>query len=152
MVELGAEEDEVTPPRFTDADEKGDVKSLDRFGQRNLYLLLQKKVDGKNVWAFPEGGVQKDEDLHEAAERDLIVECGPDMNSWIVTRKPVGVYQPPASSVKSHTFFFKAHIMAGQPRPAGKNIVDLAWLTKQEIEKRVEHHYWIGVKDMLSDF
>jgi large subunit ribosomal protein L46 len=70
--ELGAEEEEPTAPRFTAADEKGDVKSLDRYGQRNLYLLIQKKVGGKQVWAFPEGGVESDELLHEASSKHAI--------------------------------------------------------------------------------
>jgi large subunit ribosomal protein L46 len=74
------------------------------------------------------------------------------MNTWIVSRKPIGVYQAPATGAETNTFFFKAHIMAGQARPAGKDAVDFAWLTKQEIEGRVDPHYWAGVKDMLSDF
>jgi large subunit ribosomal protein L46 len=49
------------------------------------------------------------------------------------------------------TFFYKAHILAGQVRPDGKNICDFAWLTKQEITSRVDEKYWMGIKDMLSD-
>jgi large subunit ribosomal protein L46 len=41
--------------------------------------------------------------------------------------------------------------MAGQVRP-GESIQDFAWVTKQEVEKRVENPYWQGVKDMLSDY
>jgi hypothetical protein len=50
------------------------------------------------------------------------------------------------------TFFFKAHIMAGQVHPEKKTVKDFAWLTKQEIETRVESDYWEGIKDTLSDF
>jgi len=42
--------------------------------------------------------------------------------------------------------------MAGQVRPDGKQIYDFAWLTKQEIPSRVDEDYWLGIKDMLSDF
>lgn len=42
--------------------------------------------------------------------------------------------------------------MAGQVRPDGKTILDFAWLTKEEIEPRVDQQYWSGIKDMLSDF
>ena len=99
------------------------------------------------------------------------------MDTWIVSRKPVGLYeiQPPipvsdsASPTKvrlpllgefreiipllekTSIFFFKAHIMAGQVKPS-KSVADFAWLTKKEIEKRVDERYWEGVKDMLSDF
>ena len=33
----------------------------------------------------------------QAAERDLIAECGDSMDTWIVARKPVGVYSPSAT-------------------------------------------------------
>lgn len=42
--------------------------------------------------------------------------------------------------------------MAGQLRPDGKEVVDFAWLTKQEIEGKLPSDVWTGVKDMLSDF
>lgn len=41
--------------------------------------------------------------------------------------------------------------MAGQVKPA-QGIQDFEWLTKQEIEQRVDKDYWENVKDMLSDF
>ena len=49
-------------------------------------------------------------------------------------------------------YFFKGHILAGQCAPDGQEIVDYAWLSKQEIQQRVEPHYWAVIKDMLSDF
>ncbi|KAL6309148.1 39S mitochondrial ribosomal protein L46-domain-containing protein [Sparassis latifolia] len=144
-------------PRIHEADKTGDVRSLDRQGERNLYLLLQAKADsGAAVWRFPQGDVEKDEVLHTAAERDLRAECGTQMDTWVVSRKPVGVYEPStpngAKSDQTYVFFYKAHILAGQVQPDGKKILDFAWLTKEEIEPRVDAQYWSGVKDMLSDF
>ena len=95
------------------------------------------------------------------------------MDTWIVTRKPIGMYKPPIRASSPNptqevrasqctqqndsdrleqkiTFFFKAHIMAGQVRP-GKSVKDFVWVTKQEIKTRVKKDYWEGVKDMLSD-
>ena len=46
----------------------------------------------------------------------------------------------------------KAHIFAGQVQPVERNITDFAWLTKEEIEPYVDKEYWLGTKDMLSDF
>ena len=53
-------------PRRTEADEKGDVKSLDRKGHRNLYLLI-KKSKGRDDWKLPGGimGAESHELLHE---------------------------------------------------------------------------------------
>ena len=112
--------------------------------------------------------------FYQAAARDLTAVCGPYMDTWIVSRKPIGLYNPPLSSsdntkasysylphlnnltlhipIQSFTFFCKARILAGQVRIDKKHVLDFAWLTKQEIESRLETDYWLGVKDMLSDF
>lgn len=63
--ELGQEEVEEPAPRRHEADEKKDVKSLDRKGQRNLYLLLKKKENGAEKWVFPQSGVENGELLHQ---------------------------------------------------------------------------------------
>ncbi|OSD02801.1 hypothetical protein PYCCODRAFT_1452020 [Trametes coccinea BRFM310] len=157
---MGEEPIEAPAPRIHESDRTGDVKSLDRMGERNLYLLIRAKDHtGKEVWRFPQGGLQEGEFLHQAALRDLQAECGVNMDTWIVGKKPIAVYQPslPESVKKTlggelYTFFLKAHILAGQVRPDGKNVTDFAWLTKQEIEPRVEKDYWASVKDILSDF
>ena len=61
----GQEEPPVLAPRITDADRTGDVKSLDRMLQRNLYLLVQEKENGKDVWRFPQSTLDEEELLHE---------------------------------------------------------------------------------------
>lgn len=98
------------------------------------------------------------------------------MNTWIVGRRPIGLFEydyestsdPLYSGEQVHpnfsvmnsanishdiqVFFYKAHIFAGQARPAERSISDFAWLTKEEIEPYVDNEYWLGTKDMLSDF
>lgn len=64
--EMGLNEEEevfVPTPRESEADKTGDVKSLDRKGERNLYLLV-KDARMKGAWQFPEGGVGTSEPLH----------------------------------------------------------------------------------------
>lgn len=58
-------EGEELGPRVHPADTTVDVKSLDRAGSRNLYLLLHTTETGKDVWRFPQGGVAKDQFLHQ---------------------------------------------------------------------------------------
>ncbi|KAH9180377.1 50S ribosomal subunit L30 [Lactarius sanguifluus] len=162
LKKFGRDEDETPAPRVHASDDGGDLKSLDRKGQRNLYLLVKQKATdaAATVWRFPESEVTTDgELLHESAARDLRELCGEAMDTWIVGRKPIGLYeiQPPTplpDSVplsKTCVFFFKGHIMSGQVKPS-ESVADFAWLTKKEIEKRVDEQYWGGVKDMLSDF
>ncbi|KAF9070397.1 39S mitochondrial ribosomal protein L46-domain-containing protein [Rhodocollybia butyracea] len=150
LAEQEGERDELMP-RVHPSDEARDYKSLDRKGRRNLYLLLEAK---EGVWRFPQGDVKKGELLHQSAQRDLLAECGERMDTWIVSRNPVGHYKLPkkSSTAKDEiAFFYKAHILAGQVQPNLETVKDFAWLTKQEIESRVPQHYWFGVKDILSD-
>jgi hypothetical protein len=51
-------------PRVHESDIEKDFKSLNRRGQRNLYLLLKTQENGKDVWRFPQGSIEKDEFLH----------------------------------------------------------------------------------------
>jgi large subunit ribosomal protein L46 len=63
--ELIPEEDivpiEPPPSRVTEADEKGDVRRLDRKLDRTLYLV----VKGKDGWAFPADVIPEGENLHQ---------------------------------------------------------------------------------------
>ena len=140
-------------PRTSKADAEQDLTSLDRQGQRNLYLLLQEEDAGRKRWRFPQGDVAKGELLHQAAQRDLHDECGANMDTWVVSRNPIGVYNPSgaADSNSQPTFFFKAHILAGQVQLQSSRVSSFAWLTKEEIQKHTDAEYWEGVKDMLSD-
>ncbi|KAG0210195.1 54S ribosomal protein L17 mitochondrial [Mortierella sp. GBA30] len=147
--------------RFTDADRKNDVRSLERALTRTLYLIVKKPRD-QHAWQFPQGGVRVCENLQEAAGRELQEECGGNMDLWFVGRVPVGHYNysipkvektEPSSAVNgTKVFFMKAHIFAGQVQVDNKEIVDFAWVTKQEMKDYVAPEYFEAVKDMLSDF
>jgi len=106
-------EGEELAPRVHAADAGGDVKSLDRLGQRNLYLLVQTP---EKQWLFPQGkAAGQDLALHQvcfrssvlrilvhsysqSAEKALFSQVGDKMDSWIVGRTPIGVYQPAETS------------------------------------------------------
>ncbi|KAG8890572.1 54S ribosomal protein L17 mitochondrial [Tulasnella sp. 332] len=131
-------------PRESEADKIGDVQSLDRSGERNLYLVVKTK---QGIWKLPQAVAASGDALHVAARKQLIQQCGEAMDTWIVGRQPVGFYED-----EEKIFFFKAHIFAGQvSRDTSSDMEDFAWLTKQEIADRVEEKYWTGIKDMLSD-
>ncbi|SCV72220.1 BQ2448_4914 [Microbotryum intermedium] len=146
--------------RLTEADEKGDLKSLERKGDRTLYMLL-KKNRKTHAWQFPQGGVEGDESLLEAAQRELIEETGPNMDVWPIGKVPAGAYSYPfpeehAKKQPEHTeakvFFLPMRIIRGQAEPNKKEgLVDFAWLTKEEIREKVSTGYWEAVEPMLSD-
>lgn len=64
-VETSGEEEEKPMPRWTRADEKGDVRKLERSGSRNLYLLVKGSSKDKYEWRFPKGYAETGEPLHE---------------------------------------------------------------------------------------
>ncbi|KAG9125081.1 54S ribosomal protein L17 mitochondrial [Ceratobasidium sp. 392] len=142
---VGQTEDVAALPREHESDRTGDVKNLNRKGDRNLYLLVR-AAEG---WRLPQGPVERGATLHSAALRELHSECGPNMDTWVVGRHPVGVHKP-SKSGSGVTLFFKAHIFAGQAKPNGKSVTDFAWLTTEEIQERVAPEYWTTIRDMLS--
>lgn len=109
-------------PRETEADKKGDVKSLERKADRTLYLLL-KKDRKQHAWQFrasctlssgfaiadfalraAQGGVEGEESLVEAAKRELHEETGVNVDVWPSGRVPAGAftYAFPAAHKKKH--------------------------------------------------
>ncbi|KAG0040925.1 54S ribosomal protein L17 mitochondrial [Podila clonocystis] len=147
--------------RVTEADRKNDTRSLERALARTLYLIVKKPRE-QHAWQFPQGGVHVCENLQEAAGRELQEECGSNMDLWFVGRVPIGHYNyklPNAGKTDSTSaptgakvFFMKAHIFSGQVKVDNKEIVDFAWVTKQEMKDYVAPEYYEAVKDMLSDF
>ncbi|GAB1521873.1 39S mitochondrial ribosomal protein L46 [Rhizoctonia solani] len=138
-------EDVVALPREHESDRTGDVKNLNRKGDRNLYLL----VKGLDSWRLPQGPAKQGAALHATALEELHSECGPDMDTWIVGRHPIGVHQS-SKSGSSTILFFKAHIFAGQAKPNGTSIKEFAWLTTEEIKEKVSPEYWTSISEMLS--
>lgn len=64
--ELAKEEVGKRATRFTEADKRKDLHSLDRRGERNLYLVT-KSEDGS--WSFPRATIKKGEFLHQVRNR-----------------------------------------------------------------------------------
>ncbi|QRV75423.1 39S mitochondrial ribosomal protein L46 [Ceratobasidium sp. AG-Ba] len=142
---IGQSEDVAALPREHQSDRTGDVKNLNRRGDRNLYLLV--KAD--EGWRLPQGPAEPGATLHTTALRELHSECGPDMDTWIVGRHPIGLHQPKKPETGT-VLFFKAHIFAGQAKPNGKSVKDFAWLTTEEIREKVAPEYWASIQNMLS--
>ncbi|KPV72839.1 uncharacterized protein RHOBADRAFT_55515 [Rhodotorula graminis WP1] len=161
--EMAGEEVEGAPEVMgceTEADRKGDLRSLERRADRTLYLLLKKKRD-QHAWQFPQGAVDGTESLVDAAHRELVEETGPNVDAWPVGRVPASALEypfPPEHRKKfpqheaARVFFMPMRIVRGQPVPNAKEgIVDFAWLTKEEVKDKVSTEYWDAVAPALSD-
>ncbi|EER25191.1 hypothetical protein CPC735_017940 [Coccidioides posadasii C735 delta SOWgp] len=159
----GSKKEEIPRPlsRLTEADQKGDYKSLDRLLQRTLYLLVQAK---EGYWKFPSVVLEGKENLRTAAERGLFQSAGPNMNMWMIGYHPIGHYVSKSNKAKTNpetgvqilgekTFFMKGRIMAGQAdlSASTQGIADFKWLAKEEIQQHVNPHYWSAIKNMLAE-
>ncbi|KAK4905669.1 hypothetical protein LTR49_025058 [Elasticomyces elasticus] len=166
-------------PRVTEADQKGDMKSLSRKLDRTLYLLVKNK-EGR--WRFPEDRIYGKENLHQAAERVLIQAFGINMNTWIVGTHPVGHHQmlytsggapsPRVAKIAPNhlvstsqnlteyeqeeygekVFFMKGRMMSGQADLSKNEYKDqeFRWLAREEVEEVVTGGYWRSVRDLST--
>jgi len=66
-------ETEELMQRIHVSDISRELKSLDRKGKRNIYLLLRTTEGGKDTWRFPEGGVENGELLHQASDTHTFI-------------------------------------------------------------------------------
>ena len=62
-------------PRETEADKRGDRRSLQRRLDQMLYLLV-KKPRREHAWQMPQGGVEEGESLLEVGSTPVSVCCG----------------------------------------------------------------------------
>ncbi|KAM3443957.1 hypothetical protein NHJ13734_001681 [Beauveria thailandica] len=144
-------------PRTTAADERNDVRRLDRKLDQTLYLV----VKGEDGWGFPADVLAESENLHVAAKRVLEQAAGVNMNTWIVGRVPVAhVVDEPALAADGavqkkgrKTFFLRGRIMAGQAdlKDNALGYTDFKWLTRDELAKELPQAYFRGVRNMMSD-
>lgn len=135
----------VPNSRVTHADQSNDLSSLERRLSRTLYLLVKNK---EGTWTFPSFPVEG-KPLHTSAEDGLRELGGVDINTWTVSNTPAAALE---TSEGSHEFLIKSHIIAGKfDLQNKKELTDFAWLTKEEVQERVEARYFDNVGFLLAD-
>ncbi|KAG5513572.1 hypothetical protein PMAC_001004 [Pneumocystis sp. 'macacae'] len=149
--EAREEKRRIALPRETEADFKGDMRSLERKLDRTLYLLVKKPRE-EHCWQFPQGLVTGD----DAAERSLRNICGNNMNIWYVGCVPIGngKYKYPEGYSNefygAKVFFMRARVIAGQVKLNSTVAIDWVWVTRDEIRQYVSKTYWNTIRAMLS--
>eukprot|EP01134_Creolimax_fragrantissima_P004240 CFRG4240T1 len=154
--------------RITEADKKNDYKSTERKLARTLYLIVRdpsKRKDGFD-WRFPQG-VYKTEDttLRKAAER-VIVETaftnipvnGKQNNIYFIGNVPSGHmeyayperYTAEDGTKAADVFFYRAQWFDHSVE-LSKKYRDYMWVTKNELQMRVNPKYWEIVGPILRD-
>ncbi|SCV03203.1 LANO_0G02784g1_1 [Lachancea nothofagi CBS 11611] len=149
-----SKKDDISRPvvpnsRLTHADESNDVQSLERKLSSTLYLLVK---SGAGKWAFPSFPIATEsapkQPLHVTAELGLRVLGGPNINTWSVSSTPAGVL----GDSQAAEFLIKSHIISGRFELQSKSQYDeFAWLTKNEIQQRVDNEYYQALSCLLAD-
>lgn len=84
---------EVARDKWAKEDEGRGERSLERRPEDEVFCVVQSKDGG---WSFPEVELKEGEALHEATERITGLEgwfAGRTMDTWLVTKKPIGLVQ-----------------------------------------------------------
>ena len=98
--------------------------------QDNKYLLVQEKSpDIFGLWNFPAGKVEKGQTIFEAAIREAKEETGLDVE----VVKELGVYHKDGERSVKHVF--EAKIIGGKIEIPADEILDVKWLSFEEIIK-----------------
>jgi len=115
-------------------------------------LLVEERIDGRDVLNQPAGHLEPGESLLQAAVRETLEETG-----WDVTPTGlVGVYQWKAPDGTDFLrFTFTADALAHHPgRPLDAGIMRALWLSPSELEQRRADLrsplVWQGVADHLA--
>jgi mutator protein MutT len=96
-----------------------------------LLLIAQRLPDDTlgGFWEFPGGKVERDEDLVDALQRELLEELGVETQIGPELHRVVHAY--PDRDVR--LYFFEATITAGEPRPI--EAADVRWVRPDELRK-----------------
>ena len=99
------------------------------------FIRSPRYTTGQIEWELPAGGIEKDEDITKAAEREILEETGYTVNklNHIYTFNP-------ANSISDQ----KAHVLTGQVlsnSTAGKvnndEVISVQWLTEEQIKNLI---------------
>lgn len=123
--------------------------------QRRDRFLVVKKDRKNHAWQFPQGGVEKGELHIEAADRELNEECGTDLVVQFNPQKQ-GVFRyffPPnfrrGSYQGAAVAMFRAHYKKGDIRLNPKELIDYAWITREQMSDYFSPEYNRFVQKIL---
>lgn len=131
--------------RTTEADSKGDRKSLERKLDETLMLLVEQTVGEKKHFLLPQGLRNEGETLRETADRVIREKCGDSLSARIYGNSPVGFYKYKYPSghrqnaVGAKVFFYRA-VVNDNSGPINTPST-FEWLTKAEMDGKLPSDY-----------
>jgi 8-oxo-dGTP pyrophosphatase MutT (NUDIX family) len=93
----------------------------------DVEVLVAQRPDGS--WTFPRGKLADGELARTTAVREALEETGVNVRLGV----EIGGYSYPIGRARfKHVVFFAATAVSGEPRPDGREFVDVAWLPAEE--------------------
>lgn len=96
------------------------------------FLIGKRGVWPKDMWVFPGGGVEFGETSEQAVIREIKEETGLEIEPTELVKVEEMIV--PENSVHRVIFFYRAKVKGGKETPSS-DIVELRWLTAEEILK-----------------
>jgi putative (di)nucleoside polyphosphate hydrolase len=122
------------------------------------YLIVRKPRE-HNAWQFPQGGVDKGEEIEEAARRELKEELG--TNKFLLLKKSSRVYFYKFPSGKTKEGYQRQKQMYYWTRFTGEDqdiklnseeLAEYAWVTEEKISAYFENEKYIQkVYDVIAE-
>jgi 8-oxo-dGTP diphosphatase len=121
-----------------------------------ILLVRHRKINVYDFWVAPGGGAQGEEDLRAAAKREVLEECGLDVEPLSIAY--IEEFTQP--NLRECKVWFTGKLLGGtldtsRPEAAREHIVGAAWLCRSELEGKIifppmlTSEYW---QDKLNGF
>lgn len=158
LMQSHEEIDQLPVPLLTKDDAAKNVKSVHRKLWSTLYLIVKKPRE-QHAWQFPQGGLADKETLRDAAEREFEEECGKEVDFYTICNHPCAVYQYKLDEAeqKKHNkygtrvFYIPALYLGGDVKVDGKEVVDYAWVTIDEMKDYFSPELYAKAQEFLGD-
>ena len=145
-------------PRVTDADRRGNIKSLRRALPQRLFLVLKKNRE-ENAWQFPQGDWLQGETIRDTASNRLKEGLGDKLETHFLSNAPsvhIEYYSTPEYKEKTgfdgtKVFYFRAFHIGG-PIKLPDGIVDFAWLTYSELRDYLSPSLYNRVSPAITEY
>ena len=133
---------------LTKADKENNRRSLHRKMDSRLFYIV-KKANTPFEWQFPYVEWQTGENLRATAERASQVHV-PQFSVYYISNSPDAHHDFSAEKKINRIFFYRGYHVSGKPS-VGEDVIDYAWVTKDELVEYLQPAFYDSVKNILQE-
>jgi hypothetical protein len=133
---------------LTKADKENNRRSLHRKMDSRLFYIV-KKANTLFEWQFPFVEWKAGEKLRDTAERSSLVHV-PQFSVYYLSNSPDAHHDFSGDKKIHRIFLYRGYHVNGKPS-VGDEVIDYAWVTKDELAEYLEPAFYNSVKNILQD-